>query len=489
MEEPIAHMKRPTIFTVSILAGLGLAACSDDAPPPAEIRARISTDLAGVLREANAAYEGGTEAMPGSAASAAMDRLLGGDSETSLRIRDAVARLAGPAASGAGLAAFAEPADEPADPDAKLAALAEKLFTDENHLGDGIYQVPPELVCTRTEVDTSGNTTQTVDAACAEKLAQAELRIRVSQSGGELRFAIQLDADHDEPLTIGLAKDAISLTIDLDDAWHAATALGQLFGEDLPNAELAGQITGRLEILGAAHGKLTIDIDRAVSIAFAEQGAALDGPDAYRFASAKAKVLAVELDGAAKRGSYALGLGATSAHVLDIFSTSADRDHYDLDLPGLTASSEFAAGQPLEIRNISLGDRTASISKNGTRASAIDLNPEDGRALSATVALDPDTGAETLSVSPRLDLRIAVDHAAWGEAAPVYDVTQILLDGSVRSDEDGGQLEVMTGAFRISTSPASYGFSAAAGQCVSATDEIDPTSSDFYTRWTVGACL
>jgi len=92
-------------------------------------------------------------------------------------------------------------------------------------------------------------------------------------------------------------------------------------------------------------------------------------------------------------------------------------------------------------------------------------------------------------VSPRLDLRIAVDHAAWGEAAPVYDVTQILLDGSVRSDEDGGQLEVMTGAFRISTSPASYGFSAAAGQCVSATDEIDPTSSDFYTRWTVGACL
>ena len=306
-------------------------------------------------------------------------------------------------------------------------------------------------------------------------------------AAGERGEQVQLDADHDEPLTIGLARNAISLTLDLDDAWRAAVALGALFGEELPNAELAGQITGRLEILGAAHGKLTLDIDRAVSIAFAAQGAALDGPDAYRFASARAKVLALELDGAGQRGSYALGLGATSAHVLA--DTSIGRDRYDLDLPGLTASAAFAAGQPLEITNVSLGDRTASISKNGKRAQAIDLNPDDGRTLSATLASDPATGAETLSVSPRLDLRMATDHAVWGDTAQVYDVTQILLDGSVRSDATGDRLEVVTGSFRISTNPAGYGVSAAAGQCVAASDAIDPASSDFFTRWTVGACL
>lgn len=482
-------MKRPTILSVSILAGLGLSAC-DDAPPPSEVRSRISSDLTSVLREANAAYAGGTEVMPGSAASAAMGRLLGGDSDVALRVQDAVARLAGPALGGAAFAGRGAALDGAAfDPDAEVAVLTQKLFTDENHLGDGIYQVPPSLVCTQTQIDASGHTTETIDAACADKLAKAELRVRVSQSGGELRFAIQLDADHDEPLTIGLAKNALSLTLDLDDAWRAAVALGALLGEELPNAELAGQLTGRLEILGAAHGRLTLDIDRAVSIAVAKQGAPLDGPDAFRFASAKAKVLALELDGAAKRGSYALGLGATTAHLaVESLGTTATRDRYDLDLPGLTASAAFAAGQPLEIRDLSLGDRTASISKNGKRASAIDLNPEDGRALSATIALDPATGAETLAVSPRLDLRLAVDHAAWGEAAPVYDVTQVLLDGSVRSDETGDQLQVVSGAFRISTSPASYGFSAAAGQCVAASDAIDPVSSDSYTRWTVAAC-
>jgi len=476
-------MKRPsTILAVSILTGLGLAACGDEPPPPDEVRARISTDLAGVLREANAAYEGGTQGAPGGAASATVDRLLGGDSAAALQLRTAVARLA-PAAR---VAAFAAPAEGDFDPDATIAYLNEKLFTDANYLGDGIYQVPPALVCTETTIDSTGTVVQTIDAACAEKLAKAELRVRVAKSGDELRFAIQLDADHDEPLTIGLSHNAVSLTVDLDDAWHAAVALAPLFGEELPNASLAGQITGRLEVLGAAHARATLDIDRAVAIAFAEQGAALDGPDAYRFSSAKAKVFAIELDGAAQHASFALGLGATAAHVLD--DTDAGRDRIDLDLPGLTAAAEFTEGRPLEVTRVSLGDRTASISKNGRRAVAIDLNPDDGRAFGATLGLDPATGRETLAVSPKLDLRVVVDHAALGDAAPVYDVTQILLDGSVRSDATGDRLEVLTGSLEISTNPAAYGITAAAGQCVSARDVEDLPSGDIYTQWLVSAC-
>jgi hypothetical protein len=475
-------MKRPsTILAVSILTGLGLAACGDEPPPPDEVRARISTDLAGVLHEANAAYQGSTQGAPGGAASAAVDRLLGSDSAAALQLRTAVARLA-PAAR---VAAFAAPADGDFNPDATIAYLNEKLFTDANYLGDGVYQVPPALVCTRTTIDSTGAVVQTIDAACAGKLAEAELRVRVARSGDELRFAIQLDADHDEPLTIGLSHNSISVTLDLDDAWHAAVALAPLFGEELPNATLAGQITGRLEILGAAHAKATLDIDRAVAIAFAAQGVALDGPDAYRFSSAKAKVFAIELDGGAQHAAVALGIGATAAHFLA--DDLAGRDRYDLDLPGLTARAELTPGR-LEVTDVSLGDRTTSISKNGQRASAIDLNPDDGRALGATLALDPATGRETLSVTPKLDLRLFVDHAAWGEAAPVYDVTQVLLDGSVRSDATGGRLEVATGSLQISTNPASYGFSAAAGQCVSAQDVADATTGDFYTRWTVGAC-
>jgi hypothetical protein len=479
-------MQRPSLLAVSILAGLGLAACGDEPPAPDEVRARISADLAGVLREANAAYVGGTEAMPGAAASAVVDRMLGGDSTVALRVRSAVATLAAPRAGGG-----ARPLEEPYSPDDDVAILTQKLFTDENHLGDGIYQVPASLVCAETTIDGSGNPIETIDPACADKLAQAQLRVRVEKSGDQLRFAIQIGEDHDEPLTIGLEPNAVSVTVDLDDAWRAAVTLAPLFGEDLPNAQLAGQITGRLEILGAAHAKATLDIDRAISIAFAEAGVALDGPDAYRFSSAAAKVLALELDGHGQRGSYALGLGATAAHVLvdTLVGTQTTRERYELDLPGLTARAAFAAGQPLELTGVSLGDRTASISRNGQRASAIDLNPDDGRAFGATIALDPATGRETVAVSPKLDLRLFVDHGAWGEPAPVYDVTQIVLDGSVRGDATADRLEVVTGSFRISTNPAGYGFTAAAGQCVSAAEVEDVPSGDFYTRWTVGACL
>ncbi len=474
-------MQRPSLHVVSILAGLGLAACNDAPPAPDEVRARIGADLAGVLREASAAYERGTEGLPGAAAIAVVDRVLGDDSSIALRVRGAVAGLLAPRAAGG-----ARPFEEPSSFDDEIALLNEKLFTDANHLGDGIYQVPPSLVCAETDGGAAGNPIETIDPECAARLAQAQLRIRVSKSGDELRFALQIGPDRDEPLAIALEPRAVSVTIDLDDAWRAAVMLASLFGEDLPNAALAGQITGRLEILGAAHAKATLDIDRAIEIAFADDGVALDGPDAYRFASARAKVLAIELDGPGKRGSYALGIGATSAHVL--IDTGTTRDRYELDLPGLTATATFAAGQPLELAGVSLGDRTASISRNGQRASAVDLNPEDGRALSATIALDPATGRETFTVTPKLDLRLFVDHVAWGDPAPVYDVTQVLLDGSVRGDATGERLEVLTGELRISTSPASYGVTAVAGQCVSAREVADVPSGAFYTEWTVAAC-
>jgi len=119
----------------------------------------------------------------------------------------------------------------------------------------------------------------------------------------------------------------------------------------------------------------------------------------------------------------------------------------------------------------------------------IDLNPDDGRAFGAQLTLDAATGRESLSVSPKLDLRMAIDHSVLGGEPPVYDVTQLLLDGSIRADGTGDRLEVMTGSLRLETTPASYGFSASAGQCVSAQEVEDLPSGQFYTAWTVGSCL
>ena len=479
-------MQRPSLLALPILAGLGLVACDDVRPlGPDETRSYVSSDLASVLRESSAAYQGGTEAMPGAAASAAADRILGSDSAIAARVRDVMSRLTAAPARGSRL-----PADpQPSETDRQIALLNDKLFIEANYVGDGVYKVPPSLVCTETTVDSTGHTIETIDPVCADKLEQTQLQIQVVKHGDQIRFGIQVDANHDEPLAIFLEKHAIAVQVDLDDAWRAVVALAPLFGEDIPNASLSGQITGRVEVLGEAHAKASLELDRPISIKFAQAGVDLEGPDALRFSSDAAKVFSIELDGVGKRGSFALGLGATAAHVpSSISGTTTTPETTDLDLPGVTATAEFDAGRPLSVSNISLGKRTTTIQRNGKLAASIDLNPDDGRTLSAVLERDPATLRETLRVTPKLDLRLFTDHAAWGDTAPVYDVTQVLLEGGVRSNATGDKLEVVDGALRISTNPASYGFSASAGQCVAGADVEDTTTGLFYTQWTIGSC-
>jgi hypothetical protein len=98
-------------------------------------------------------------------------------------------------------------------------------------------------------------------------------------------------------------------------------------------------------------------------------------------------------------------------------------------------------------------------------------------------------GNETLSVSPKLDVRMTINHAALGSSAPLYDVTRVLLEGELTSSELSDAVEVSSGTFSITTNPAQYGFSATAGQCVSADETYDSASGEYYTSWSVGACL
>jgi hypothetical protein len=467
-----------SLLTLSLLSSLAAIGCSDDPPTPNEVRAGITSDLGNVLRETNAASTGSTDALPGSAALAMVDRVLGTDTTISISLHSMTASFA---ARHAGAAAT--DSTTTIDADAGVSYLNDKLFTDANHVGAGVYQIPAALVCTETTVDSTGTATETINAKCADQLAKADLRIRVAKDGGALVFAFQVDADHDEPLRLTLTHTSIALTVDLDDTQHAFIALATLFGQDAPNAALAGQVTGKLEILGAAQAKAQLTIDRALSIKFAKAGADLGSADAFVFSSAAAEVFSVTLDGTGKTGSFAVGLGETA---LKLPADSAGK-RFELDLPGVTAAASYTAGQPLALTHLGLGNRTTTVSISGVRAQTIDLNPQDGRAFNATVSHDAATDTDTLAITPKLDLQMSADHAVLGDARPVYDVTRVLLDGSLRGGATTGQIAV-TGSFSVTTNPAGHGFTATAGQCVTDTDAIDPTTGTSFTQWTVGAC-
>lgn len=471
-----------SLLTLSLLS-LGLVACSDP-PPPSEVRARITDDLGHVLRESAAATEGATAELAGGGTFGLLERALGqADSGTTFRtLRDVATRLTGTGRT-ASRAPFApaDPVEGGLDTDAIVAELNQTIFTDANHVGDGVYAIPVELACETTTWDDLGNEITQLDPDCAAQWDKLALRIRVEGDDDELRFALQLGAGHDEPLILGLTHTSLALTVDLDEAEAATRALASAFGEEAPNARIAGRLTGKLAVLGPAHVEASLTIDRALAIAVADAGVSLDGPDAVRFGSAAGKITSVELDGNAATGTFSVGLGATTVH-------APGADGFDLDLAGATATAELAAGQPLRLTNLSLGDRTTTLTRNGAVALAIDLNADAGRKLDATITADAVTGLETLTVTPKLDVSIAIDHAALGDTAPVYDVTRLVLDGSLRGGATTDQVEVVTGTFAISTSPAQYGFSATAGQCVASSEAFDQTLGEYFTQWSVGTC-
>jgi hypothetical protein len=426
------YMKRPTLFLL-----VGLAACGSDAPSPDEVRTRIATDLVAVANAADASRAEGAS-LPDTTQFAVFQSAF---SQLTSSIPTPISEEL--------------PEMEMTDLfDGAAAAkwLNENLFTNANHAGDGVYNVPASLACDSDEG---------IDAECAQAFSKIQLRIRVSESDDVLRLALQIGPNHDEPLQVGLSATLISLTIDLDETEDAIKSLAGKLGGELPPISLSGEATAKLEVIGAAAVKVSLDIDRDIAIAVEDT----------TFSSKKAHVASFALDGVAKSMDLAIGLGETRAHVPDDF---------DLDLPGLSAAAHFAEGQPLAITNISLGARTTTLAIDGQTALTLDLNPNDGRKLDAQISGD------TLTVTPRLDLRSTVNHTVLGDDAPIYDVTRVFLDGGLRTKADDS-VEAL-GAFSIETNPASYGFSATAGQCVRGTETYDPTRGDYYTTWAVGAC-
>jgi hypothetical protein len=447
-------------LSIPLLSLLTFAACGSDEPPtPTDVRTAIHDDLRYILTQSKDATTQSTTNLPtGSILSMISSDLV--------------------------LGSPAEMANE-MNPDELANKLENELFTDANYLGGGIYKVPASLLCMQTVYNDDGTETEELDAECAADVEKVQPRIRVATEDDAIRFFVQVDANHDEPLSILLAHDRLAVTVNLDDATDAMIALAALEGEAPPNADLSGSITGSLTILGAAHAEVALSFDRPISIKFADAGIALDSDAATRFTSAAAEVVSVDLDGNAQKAKFDLGLGETTVHIA---GDELDPNSQDIFLAGATVNASYQ-GNTLSLDNISLGDKQTKVSVGGQVAQTIDLNATAGRKLNATITGNPATGEETLTVSPRLDLQMMVDHALLGDEAPTYDVTRVQLDGSLRGLAESDQVEVVSGTFSITTNPSQYGFSATAGQCVTSTYEYNETTYEEYELYSVGVCL
>jgi hypothetical protein len=438
---------------VSAAAAFVLSACAAETASPSEIRTRISTQVPPLVDEAAAA---------GAGADAALGALEQGLDALGALMPGLVPEEAAAVFGVARLPADGDPATgaEVAD------ELNTRLFSDANHLGDGVFAIPTDLLCPVADGATAP------DPDCVAQAERAQLRVRAELAGDDgLALALVVGGDRAEPVGVELRAGFVGVSIDLAEVAAAAIELGLV--DAGTTIELDGVISARFEILAPAHVSAAITIDRAIHVAVTS---ATDPAGDIRLDTAVAHPLArLELDGSAADGGIGtaqLGLGATQVHLAADAVTGAPAR--DLDLPGASAMIRLGAGQLL-VERFSLGSRATTVMVDGQLGAQLDLNPDTGRALDLAVTGDATDAA--FAFVPGLDLRLAIDHTVLGTAAPIYDVDRVVIDGAAlptlraRTTAAGtAQLEVVAGQLTIGTAPAGYGATIAAGSCVGAED-------------------
>jgi len=475
-------MHRPRVLLhalclASLVTVLGCAGPPDPLPP-ADLRGQIASDLGDALRETNAAVLGTRDVLPSPMALALFERMFGIDTPLARAVHAISAQLA--------------PEPTPVDVSAAVSYFNDRLFDDASYLGDGLYQVSPSLLCT---------TTATVDATCAAQLARLDLRIHTTiaaptpggaPSDRAVVFAIQLGADHGEPLTVTLGHRRLSLThtstsleiaVDLDALQGTLGELAAAVAPGLPATRLSGHVTARLQADPTGASAL-LRIDRPISIKVAGASGGVDGADALALSSAVGKIFDIVLAQSNLSGSVFVALGETAVRL----PARADGKRMQLDLAGLTAGVSLHGDTSLNVIDLGVGDRPATVSVGGARAATLEINPDDGHTFNVLMQRDEaNPKLDTIQAIPRLDLRMTTDHALLGDASPVHDITRVLLDGILRTTTVTDRLEVTTGSYGIATDPASHGFVATAGQCVTSTVVTDPSAPPFV-QWAVGSC-
>jgi hypothetical protein len=343
--------------------------------------------------------------------------------------------------------------------------LTRNVFSDANHEGDGVYRLPPTLFCPMGFDPVTGAPTGTVEAECADLVTRIKPRIRARGDASELEFSLLIGPSSNEPFFLTLTKKSMKLAVDLGEGADAVAELSGILGEQAPNLRASGRVSSSVAVQGPKHVVFAASVEKAMSLAFADQGVALDSADAFRLSSAAAQVYTVTIDGGKSTLSAAVALGETKVHTP---STDLDEPKMDLDLPGLTGTVTVTPGQPVKFTGIGLGNRTMTVDSNGVRALSVDLNPQHNRRFDVTVTEEADK--VTFAVSPAIDLRVQIDRAKLQEPVRPFEVTQFLLDGTNPTLElRATSLKLSSGHLRVTTNPAEYGVEANAGQCLGET--------------------
>ena len=363
-----------------------------------------------------------------------------------------------------------------------------------------VYLVPAERVCAEDDAD------------CVRRFTDVPLRVQVtSYTAGDLDLTLMLGEPRLAPLTIELHHAAVTLALDVGEAFAAARLLGDQTDDpddDLVVRAVGGALAVSLEARGPRHAKATFEVTRALTID-ADLG---HYPLALALGRSKTTL---DLDADTQRATVAAAIGALTAHapyqlLADLVSDDDDAPTVSgtlaLDLAGFSASVTLdEAMDTLAVEDVGLGDHRSSLMLDGHTVVGVDLNASSGRKLDVSLTPGDDTHPAVVSLTPQLDLvvqlalrqLVALD-ADLATSWAADETLGVALDGAAHpSLAIDDEVQVTAGRLALSSrARPDLSVEVQAGQCLLAPDAQDsapvpePAHDDHpLAGFSAGACV
>jgi hypothetical protein len=298
---------------------------------------------------------------------------------------------------------------EEVDIGASIEALAELIFTEENHEGDGIYRVRGASFC---EID------GVVDAECAASIDDLELRIRATEAGDGMDIGFRIGPDQAEPFVLELRSNLLAVVIDLADVKDVVVFLS----DGSPDAELPKVMEGVISfaLIVPAENQAEIQFSVREALRF-ETDSSGTGPAMKLETEARDPMFSVQMAADSLTMTVDVGRTRVTGPWADIQGDGLDLGELDVDWQGLTYKIDLqASSDVLAVSNIGLGDGTSTIKLDGATLLSVDLNKDSGRTFDIELTLD-EAGLPLLAVAPGIDLQVSYDLQALVEGGVVVD--------------------------------------------------------------------
>lgn len=451
------------------VASLGVAGCggpADKGAGPDEAQQRIQATVPGMAESLSRSMERWGENQNLSSLSQSLDTM----SASFERMFPGLVSEEEIAQPLARLLAEGDETGEEADVGAEIEALAMKIFTGENHEGDGVYLVRGALFC---EVDGA------VDPDCAAEIDQIELRIHAVEAGDGLDLGFRIGPDQAEPFGLELRSDRLSLVLDLADLKGAIEFLSE---DDEAAAALPPVMEGVLAFSLLAPSENEVEVQVAVREALRFETDSSGTGSAMKVSTeASDPLFSVRMGETSLVMTVDVGRTRVSGPWGDLQGDGLELGNLDIDWQGLTYQIDLSADSDiLNVRNIGLGDGTSTIKLDSETLLAVDLNKDSGRSFDLELSLD-DAGLPVLAVAPGIDLQVSYNLEALSEGgvavdAPVLRSSYALslrgdapvvqpVDADALSGFPGG-LRVLSGELVVSAEDAAESVVVPAGKCL-----------------------